>query len=123
MERIQSLINNFEVVTVPRRLFLMLAGAALLLCASLLAMTTSQSEASARAVTKACIDAANAKAQRENAFAISAPQDPKHAAEIRRCIDVRQWDMGRIRVAGFVAACGVGFLAFAFGFLQRQAPA
>ncbi len=57
----------------PRRLLLMLAGAALLLCASFLAMTTPQSEAGAPAVTKACIDAANARAQRVNALALPAP--------------------------------------------------
>ena len=60
---------------------------------------------------------------RDNAFAIPATQDPKHAAEIRHYFDLQQRVMGRFRAAGFVAACGIGFQAFASGFLQRRASA
>ena len=103
-----------------RHLVLAWVGAALLLCAGLLAMTASESQASARALTKACIEAANAKSQWDNAATISASQDLKRVAEVRRCTEVQRWDMGLIKAAGFIAACGAGFLASAFGFFRPK---
>jgi len=100
----------------PRALIL-LAGAVLLLCAGLLLANARESEASAQAVTKACTDAAMAKAVEARRI----PGMPNLPADFTHCTYVQRWDMNGVAFAGIALAGGLGFLAF--GLVRRPATA
>lgn len=89
------------------RSLVVIACIALLLCAGLLLANAQESEASAQAVTKACTDAAVAKAaETQRILRMDLPVDVRH------CTYVRHWDINGIASAGITFAFGLGFLAF-----------
>jgi hypothetical protein len=94
------------------RAVILFASAVLMLCAGLLLANAQESEASARTVTKACTDAATAKAA-ETRRITGIPSLP---ADYSQCTYAREWDVNRIAFAGIVFAGGL--LTLAFGLMR-----